>query len=672
LKGGEPAAVQLHRQLRRLAADWQAAHRQAVLLAKRLDLWVQAAVRAQLLEDPNYMPPDASYAGLSFVGSARALGLEHLGTGGSRVDWARQVAGVLDRYDKISRLPLSMFGRAFAASGYGDSKLSYVAQFVDVPDEGVLQQLRAAAAKLVDRAQGPAASARVFAGIAADNLVGHPKVGGCGVVPLVPHIRAMHAKWALRLVCADDSVPWVYVARHAMVPARLRACPAWWRLVLPACNAATGQQPNAVVLPCVNGALPPPLRRLVSALQVLPGWQDVAAQPLQPGAWCWNAPLWCNPFLLASEGQALPWRGLEAQFGDVANLGTINTVGEALVAHQAVHSARVYEEYRQRVQPVWFPDSVCFADWQYADGRLSSLVAALPAAVRVAAQQLSVLARVQAPSSAEVCDMLLARLGWVGPGGKPVRLAQVSVKMLTDLQQRGGSLPVQERQRAFGVAVTAAAGPGVPVVSQEEVQKFMSCVWRLPWDNQRKEVLWRVVYDGLPTAARQGHRTDMRCGCGDPDPVPGWQHHFMFCAVARAVVALLQGQLPAGTPALHAAHLFVGRVPGPGVHKGVWRVVVLAALHAMDKGRKLFGKWQLLHREGQPVPQHVATAAQRVAVATRVAEATFWDMLQDFVSLRLCPPVWLQHVGAGHPFLAVRPSVVGEPCLCVHRRPPPV
>jgi hypothetical protein len=77
-------------------------------------------------------------------------------------------------------------------------------------------------------------------------------------------------------------------------------------------------------------------------------------------------------------------------------------------------------------------------------------------------------------------------------------------------------------------------------------------------------------------------------------------------------------------------------------------------------------KWRLEQLEGGVVPQHIATPPQRVQVASRVAVATFWDMLHDIVALRLYKPAWLLQVG--HPFVGTRLGVDGEPELCVDKR----
>jgi hypothetical protein len=48
--------------------------------------------------------------------------------------------------------------------------------------------------------------------------------------------------------------------------------------------------------------------------------------------------------------------------------------------------------------------------------------------------------------------------------------------------------------------------------------------------------------------------------------------------------------------------------------------------------------------------------------------ATFWDLLHDFVALRLYKPAWLLQVTVAHPFLAVRIGTQGEPELYVNKR----
>lgn len=73
----------------------------------------------------------------------------------------------------------------------------------------------------------------------------------------------------------------------------------------------------------------------------------------------------------------------------------------------------------------------------------------------------------------------------------------------------------------------------------------------------------------------------------------------------------------------------------------------------MDQGRGLLYKWQKQRDTPgeEPLPAHLHTAQQRLQAAGRVAVATFWDRLHDFVGLGLCPAGWLDHIPTYHPFL---------------------
>jgi len=151
-------------------------------------------------------------------------------------------------------------------------------------------------------------------------------------------------------------------------------------------------------------------------------------------------------------------------------------------------------------------------------------------------------------------------------------------------------------------------------------------LWKLKWDNKFKEVYWRLVLNGLPTAERM-HLQDCRCVCGPAvgGQPPGRLHHHWECPVARAVVHVLQQQLVGSyAHALQPHHVLCMKSPccvaAPGdpspthtLHKGVWRVVCLAAimaLNAMDEGRRAANKIGV--EEGQQ-QQAVAAAEEHRA-----------------------------------------------------------
>ncbi len=66
------------------------------------------------------------------VAEAEALGMRFSnrpGDAAAGVDWEARLEGVEACYSRVARLPLSTFGRAFAAFGYSMSKLLYHAEF---------------------------------------------------------------------------------------------------------------------------------------------------------------------------------------------------------------------------------------------------------------------------------------------------------------------------------------------------------------------------------------------------------------------------------------------------------------------------------------------------------------------------------------------------------------
>jgi hypothetical protein len=100
--------------------------------------------------------------------------------------------------------------------------------------------------------------------------------------------------------------------------------------------------------------------------------------------------------------------------------------------------------------------------------------------------------------------------------------------------------------------------------------------------------------------------------------------------VARAVVETVQRSLPARTAANVLADLRTVTTP-PGAHGGIWRIVTLAAEHAMEAGRR-----RLSHRV-------LATGARRgadlAAEASEVAVESFWSVLADACRIPL-PVSW--------------------------------
>ena len=185
--------------------------------------------------------------------------------------------------------------------------------------------------------------------------------------------------------------------------------------------------------------------------------------------------------------------------------------------------------------------------------------------------------------------------------------------------------------------------------------RLLPRLWQLTWDNRHKEVYWRLVLNALPLAARMASSGPQPCPCGSPYPHPGRSHHYWDCPVAAAVRATLAAQLDGRHPT--RPQLWLMRAPA-GTHAGVWDAVCLAALCAMDAGRRQLTACVLQARQAEgrsstshhpsapsPSPAHLVAGAQRHAVAR------FWDLLQDLCAVGTVPAAWRSEVPASHPFL---------------------
>ena len=169
------------------------------------------------------------------------------------------------------------------------------------------------------------------------------------------------------------------------------------------------------------------------------------------------------------------------------------------------------------------------------------------------------------------------------------------------------------------------------------MQALLARLWRLRCPNDVKEAFWLLVHDGHPTAARL--RTTCLCGAEGPGDR---LHHYWGCPAARAVTAAISAALGATTsrPAV-----WLCRAPA-GVHSGVWALVCLAAVDAMDHARRVM---YALSTGPQP-------DAPLYAIAGRSAVVRFWSHLADFLALDCVPPAWRASCPAGHPFFHTDPA----------------
>jgi hypothetical protein len=166
----------------------------------------------------------------------------------------------------------------------------------------------------------------------------------------------------------------------------------------------------------------------------------------------------------------------------------------------------------------------------------------------------------------------------------------------------------EERQRVLqGFVAAAADGHLPPLVRQHytsHLQQQLRRLWRVSWELQHKEPMWRLVLQGVPGAGGHGISTRAPCACGwrVPEGLVGscpegarlWrQHVFWDCPVARAVLAELQRGLRgarAEPVALTRFDVWAMSPPlGLRLDAAAWAALCAAAVAAMAFGKRLLG-----------------------------------------------------------------------------------
>jgi hypothetical protein len=450
--------------------------------------------------------------------------------------------------------------------------------------------------------------------------------------------------------------------------------------------------------------LPPgPLRRMILALKAIGTHStqlgDVSPEPLVPGAWCASVPLWGNPFLPSplvpgEEGGGGPGSCLEHAFGDLQVVPSLRTVGDAFrIVHNLSAAMRtcsntgrwgedashfchvhVWQPELARVGLHRMPSDMLArvgdrgAVWQ----RFLHLQASIPPAWL---EQCSAASAADiANAAASAVPLLVARLGWrlpvppsaaAGSVGTPVFLPRLAVKTGTHLQMSPRTAERQTRHAAF-VTLAMEQPPlySPPPALLTSFARTLYSVWRLKWENLEKEVLWRLAVDGI-AGANAYLQPRFRCHCCPAaaalDPRA---HCFWDCPVALAVRRAIADALLPATPVISRASVWLCQPPA-GLHIGVWRVVCLAALSAMEHGRRKLWRFGV---EAAEARKAAAAARQRtledvwglpppaaapcpVARASSRAVTDFWGRLTSFATTRSAPACWMEPVGVDHPFL---------------------
>lgn len=189
------------------------------------------------------------------------------------------------------------------------------------------------------------------------------------------------------------------------------------------------------------------------------------------------------------------------------------------------------------------------------------------------------------------------------------------------------------------------------------LRQSLAAVWKLPWETENKETLWRLAVNGIPGAGGAGICFAHPCPCGFVlTPYHRSNNHshihrlhsFWHCPVAAAVREQMQSELH--TQHLSRAALWLLQPPAHHINTGVWQVVCNAAVTAMDYGRRRM--WSAYIADGRPSPHPRLPAVLQAATA---AVQRFWQILLQFADRQAIPPgpAWLG-LDTAHPFLASR------------------
>ena len=231
---------------------------------------------------------------------------------------------------------------------------------------------------------------------------------------------------------------------------------------------------------------------------------------------------------------------------------------------------------------------------------------------------------------------------------------------------------------------------------QRQFTASLPALWAVPLDNRHKDAFWRLTVQGIPGAG--GHDICLMgpCPCGwCVDALacntsertrllgaPSMQAHtFWSCPVAQAVIRAISQALPPGVQ-LHRMHIWLVIPPCAAVLMPVWQVVCMAAIAAMERGRRVLWAVHLSHLHtpaaaGQvrqqtleeawgfdPAPSQLQGDAQQPLdagqYAARDAVADFWSRINDFVTvLPDCGRAWRGSAGITltHPFICAEAGV---------------
>ena len=483
-----------------------------------------------------------------------------------------------------SRLGLSAIGSGFGSAAYRVSQLLYHAEFHDPPSASLITRLNKITARLVDRGLPPygGGRARRFPGLSHKVLFGRPADGGFGALSWLQHTSAWHARWAARLVDlalpASAPQPDMAAAQPASPPSSPHLGGARQRLL----RALHPPRPH-----CLGARRPAaPLQRAAAAAPAAAARRAPPAAPCRRRARCQRPPP-ARPLVRRRPALRQPPH-FAYEYDDFAAVG-ICTIADVLRVERALAAAHAGGAYGAQA-PLRRHRLAHAPAQQLRLCRAPPRHAARGGAVERAASWLAGGGAHRAgggaggpagPGHRAGGHHRPARFRWQPPAGAAVTFATLTVRAATALPTAPAAAERDQRLATFA-ALAAAAPPPAPPPAPDVLPDLMAALrslWRLPWENARKEQQWRLAHDALPTAARL-HK-DQPCDCGAPEQRPGRLQLIWTCPVTRAVfsdikAALAAAQPGAAAPPLARAAIWLARAQA-GVHPGVCGVVCLAA-----------------------------------------------------------------------------------------------
>ncbi len=644
----------------------------------------------------------------------RALKQQHI-TQQIEEDWERGVGRAEACLGKVACMSLSAFGRAFSASGYALPQLMFQAELGCMP-AAMAARVAAATARVVDRGS----ATKRPPGVPSRLLAGHPKRGGMGMQPWQHHITARHAAGARALILGlaqpppaavvATEPPYVTIARVTLARRSPSTHPALQLLV-----------PDAPVDPTwTQWELPwgwpeGPLARFAAAMRALgPPCPPTALLGKAPGPWCADQPLWGHPHLClelplaarpkhtqhwVGQGREGSTQPTQAHVG--LRLPDLQTVGALAILHRLLNRRRAAAAAATAavaIPTIGAATAAAAAAFPLAWQRVSKegherLLAEVEAVwesipvgwARAAEQHTEGAAPGAHPRpTVQAIRLVLGCMTWgeaAATAATAVEVAPLSLTTRFSVRRVTALLhePVAREQASARREVVAAAlaleqpplaPPALAAAAEAAATALperMAKVWRLGWENQEKEIWWRLLLGGVSGAGGHGlgWRIGERCPCGwglgvgegggeRVEAGEARDHAFWGCAPTVAVRTLLQRHLTRGTR-LQARHLWLLEPPAPDVHAEVWAVVALAALRAIVRARSsMFTARQRIEHAKHPTSAaaRVVHMAEAVAAANQLALDSTLQGVRDYVAMSNGSGSVLRGViGAQHAFI---------------------